>query len=135
MNQSHITRIWLLSLFIVGTIALSLYVTSSSASAQADQAEDQANNNSGSEQSAEAKTAYKPAYPTARADSMNSLTVETDKHLYKPGENVSIEGSILTSVLADLGDVNFVVLEVTDNNGRIIAENESDFDSDGMFEM
>jgi MG2 domain-containing protein len=80
-------------------------------------------------------TTYKPAYPTARADSMNSLTFETDKHLYKPGEHVSIEGSILTSVLADLGDVSFVVLEVTDNKGHIVAEDESDFDSDGMFEM
>jgi MG2 domain-containing protein len=135
VNQSHIAKIWLISLFIIGTIALSLYATSSSASAQADQAAEQANNNSGSEQSAEAMTTYKPAYPTARADSMNSLTFETDKHLYKPGEHVSIEGSILTSVLADLGDVSFVVLEVTDNKGHIVAEDESDFDSDGMFEM
>jgi MG2 domain-containing protein len=135
MDRSSITKVWLLSLLLVGTIGFSVYATGSSASAQADQAADQANNNTGSEQSGEAKATYKPTYPTIRADSRNSLTVQTDKHLYKPGEVVTVEGSVLTSVLGDLGDIDLISIKVTDNNGVVIEEDEADIESDGMFDM
>jgi len=135
MNHPQMAKVWLITSIVLGTLVFSVYVTSTSALAQADQAAGQAGDNAGSEKSDEAKTMYKPAYPTVKADSRNSLTLHTDKHLYKPGEDVTVEGSIQTSVLADLGDIELVTIKVTDNNGAVIEEDEADVDSDGMFEM
>jgi hypothetical protein len=131
MNRTRVAEVWLIVLTLFGTIAFTLYTTSSTASAQSEQAK----NSTGSEKSDEAKTAYKPAYPTIRADSRNSLTIQTDKHLYKPGEDVNIEGSIMTSLLADLGDLDVISIKVTDNNGVVIEDDEADVDSDGIFEV
>lgn len=133
MNRPTTAKVWLMSLIVLGTMALSIYASSSAALAQADQA-DQANGN-GSEKSEEAMTTYKPSYPTVKADTRNSLTIQTDKHLYKPGEDVTVEGSILTSVLADLGGIDLVKIEVTDNKGANVAEDDAEVDSDGMFDM
>lgn len=127
-------RVWLIALTMLGTLGLSVYVASSTAVAQPGQAADQAKNNSGTEKSEEAKTTYKPTYPTARADSRTSLEVHTDKHLYKPGEDVKIEGSILPSVLTSLGDISLISIKVTDNKGVVIADDDAQADSDGMFD-
>lgn len=135
MNHHSMAKVWLITSMVLGTLVFSIYATSTSALAQADQAADQAGNNTGSGKAEDAKTMYKPAYPTAKADSRNTLTLHTDKHLYKPGEDVTVEGSILTTVLADLGDIDIVSIKVTDNNGTVIEQDDADIDSDGMFDL
>lgn len=133
MNPARTANVWLISLMVLGTMALPVYM-SSTASAQADQAQEQAGTVSGSEKSEEARTAYKTTYPTVRADSKNSLIVQTDKHLYKPGEDVTVQGEIMSSVLADLGDIGVISIQVTDNKGTMVSDAEAEIDSDGMFD-
>jgi uncharacterized protein YdeI (BOF family) len=81
----------------------------------------------------QAKTTYKPEYPQAKADSRNSFIVHTDKHLYKPGEEVMIQGSILSTLIDEIGDVTTVKLNVTDNKGNATAEEDAQVDSEGQF--
>ncbi len=79
---------------------------------------------------------YKPAYPSAMADSRNSLTIQSDKHLYKPGEDVTLQGSVLASLLTDLGgDIDVVSIQVTDNKGTVVTEDDADIDTEGAYSM
>lgn len=89
-----------------------------------------------SEQASEAKTMYKPEYPKATADSRTSLVLQTDKRLYKPGEEVTIQGSIWSNLLTQLGeDVNAITIEVGDNRGNVVADEEVEIDNDGEYSM
>jgi uncharacterized protein YdeI (BOF family) len=86
------------------------------------------------EKADQAKTMYKPEYPQAKADSRNSFTVQTNKHLYKPGEEVSVEGSIWSSLLTQLGDsADMVTIQVTDNKGTGVADEEAEINDNGEY--
>lgn len=79
---------------------------------------------------------YKTSYPKERADDRRPFTMHSENHLYKPGEDVTIEGSIWTSLVEQIGDgeISSVTLNVTDNKGNMTAEQEEvDVDGDGMF--
>jgi plastocyanin len=96
--------------------------------------QDGSNNNTGAQTSAEAKTMYKPAYPKMTADSRNSFTVHSEKHLYKPGEEVKVEGSIWSGLLAQIGGgVELVTVQVTDNKGSIISNQNVLLSSQGEY--
>jgi hypothetical protein len=78
---------------------------------------------------------YKPSYPRENADERRPFTIHTEKHLYKPGEEVNIEGSIWSSLIDDIGsDVTVVTLNVTDNKGNMtVSEDEIEVGADGAF--
>ena len=87
-----------------------------------------------SEKADGAKTMYKPEYPQAKADSRNSFTVQTSKHLYKPGEEVTVEGSVLSSLLTQLGEsANMTTIQVKDNKGTSVADEEAKIDGNGEY--
>lgn len=98
-------------------------------------------NNIGSIQtSAEAKAQlYKPAYPKVAADSKSSLTVQSEKHLYKPGEEVKVEGSVWSNLLAQIngggsaGEEGLVTVQVTDNKGAVVASQDVPISSQGGY--
>ena len=93
----------------------------------------QASTNTGAQTSAEAKTMYKPTYPTIKADSRNSFTVQSENHLYKPGEEVTVKGSIWTNLLAEFGDAKVVTIEVTDNKRTVVATQDADINNQGDY--
>ena len=129
--------------FMVGTVK----VVSAAGSAQqqtGNQGEGQANagsasqegssnSNTGAQTSAEAKTMYKPAYPKLMADSRSSFTVHSENHLYKPGEPVQIEGSVWSSLLAQIGNTELVTVQVTDNKGTVVANQNAQVNSQGEY--
>ncbi len=133
MNHRVMLKTCAITLVFVGMMCMAVYGTSKAAMAQASQASGQANN-TGTQRSEEAKTTYKPEYPGVQSDSRNTLTIQTDKHLYKPGEVVTVKGSILASVLADLGSLDVVKIKVTDNNGTTVSGDDAALDSAGLFE-
>lgn len=95
----------------------------------------QASTNTGAQTSADAKTMYKPAYPMAKANSTAVFLVQTDKHLYKPGEDVTVQGSIWADLLAQIGDTGVVMVEVADNNGTIITTQNADINAQGEYTL
>ena len=76
---------------------------------------------------------YKSSYEKMSADSQNSFTVETNKHLYKPGDNVKIEGSIWSGLIAELGGANMISLQVLDNNGTIVNDEKVQINDNGQY--
>jgi hypothetical protein len=76
---------------------------------------------------------YKSSYEKMSADSENSFTVETDKHLYKLGDNVKIEGSIWSGLITDLGGANLISIQVLDNNGTIVNDGKVQVNGDGQY--
>ncbi|MBI3639430.1 MAG: hypothetical protein HY223_03855 [Thaumarchaeota archaeon] len=76
---------------------------------------------------------YKSSYEKMSADSKNSFTVETDKHLYKSGDDVKIEGSIWSGLITELGGANLVSIQVLDNNGTIVNDGKSQINGDGQY--
>ena len=78
---------------------------------------------------------YRASYPRESADERRPFTIHTEKHLYKPGEEVNIEGFIWSSLVDDIGsDVTTVTLNVTDNKGNMtVSEEEIQVDEDGAF--
>jgi uncharacterized protein YfaS (alpha-2-macroglobulin family) len=134
MNPKVLSRTAITAIVFLGVMSMSVYGLSKFAVAQqGGQANDENNNGVGSERSEEAKTMYKPEYPTIGADSGNSLTLQTDKHLYKPGEDLTVRGSIVADVVANLGDIDTVKITVMDNRGSVIADDDAELGSDGLF--
>ena len=79
-------------------------------------------------------SSYKPAYPGERADERRPFTLHSENHLYKPGEDVTVEGSIWTSLINQIGgDVSTVTLNVTDNKGNVTAQEDAELDDNGEF--
>jgi 3D (Asp-Asp-Asp) domain-containing protein len=74
---------------------------------------------------ANASASYKPTYPGERADSKRPFTVHAENHLYKPGDEVHVEGSIWSSLIDDIGgNALSVKLNVTDNKGNMTAQKD-----------
>lgn len=67
-------------------------------------------------------------------DFSDSLKVNPDKHHYRPGENVTIAGSVWTRLLSDLDDsANLVAIEVKDNKRVIVASVEARLSDSGEY--
>src|SRR5713226_7118321 len=84
------------------------------------QAESHGNYQTSSEMQTQSHENYKMSYEKMNADEKNSFTIEAEHHIYKPGEQVSIEGSIWSSLMATVGGINSVSIQVTDNNGNMV---------------
>jgi len=76
---------------------------------------------------------YKSSYEKMSADSENSFAVETDKHLYKPGDGVKIEGSIWSGLITELGGANLISIQVLDNNDTIVNDGKVQVNGDGQY--
>jgi hypothetical protein len=77
---------------------------------------------------------YKPSYPSERADERRPFTVHSETHLYKPGEEVKVDGTVSSSLIDEIGaDVSTVTLNITDNKGNVTAEEDAEIDDNGEF--
>jgi uncharacterized protein YfaS (alpha-2-macroglobulin family) len=76
---------------------------------------------------------YKSSYTTMSADSENSFTVETNKHLYKPSDDVKIEGSIWSGLITELGGANLVTVQVLDDKGNVVNDGKAQINGDGQY--
>jgi uncharacterized protein YfaS (alpha-2-macroglobulin family) len=93
----------------------------------------QANMQSQTNTQAEYNGHYKSSYATMSANSENSFTVDTDKHLYKPGESVKIQGSIWSGLITELGGANLVTVQVLDDKGNVVSNENAQVNGDGQY--
>ena len=87
---------------------------------------------------AESHEHLKIAYEKLSADSDNTFTVQTERHLYKPGDGVKIEGTIWSGLIAAVGGINTVSIQVAGNNGNIVyngIEHVSNGEYSATFEL
>src|SRR5437879_666824 len=106
---------------------------SSSGTSEKFQAESHENYQASSEMQTQSHGNYKMSYEKMNADAKNSFTVETEHHIYKPGGQVSIEGSIWSSLIATVGGISSVSIQVTDNGGNVVYTGKGQVTSDGDY--
>jgi hypothetical protein len=78
-------------------------------------------------------TSYHSSYSQTTADSKDSLTVQTDHHLYKPGEKVTVNGDVSSQLLASLQGTSLILVQVQDNNGNVVNNGTTQLDSNGGY--
>ncbi len=77
---------------------------------------------------------FKSSYSKMAVDSGNSFTVTTEKHLYKPGDDIKIEGSIWSGLITELGGVNQVTVQVSDDKDNVLNNTKTQVNSDGQYD-
>lgn len=76
---------------------------------------------------------YSMSYEKRSANSDDTVTIQTDRHLYKPGDQVSIEGSFWSGLISTVGGISTVSVQVTDNNGTVVYTGQSQVNADGDY--
>lgn len=84
------------------------------------------------EGSAQSQVTYKTAYPKASADSESSVTVQSEHHLYRPGDTVMITGSV-SSEMREETQSDDVTVRLMDAEGMVVAEQQAQVDSSGEY--
>lgn len=96
------------------------------------QSESHENSNAPSNES-ESHGHYKNSYEKFSANSDNEFTVQSQRHLYKPGDNVIVQGSIWSNLMTTLGNVSTVSIQVMDNGGSVVYDGKGQVDSAGEY--
>ncbi len=76
---------------------------------------------------------YKNNYEKISANSDDEFTVQSQKHLYKPGDNVTIQGSIWSDLMTSVGNINTVSIQVKDNDGNVVYDGKVQVDANGDY--
>ena len=93
---------------------------------------------------------YQPSHKKVNPDSNDFVTVQTEREIYKPNEQVKIYGSIWDGVFQEVGGAKYlatvpisgiggntmtelVIVEVKDNNGTVISNKETQVNSNGDY--
>ena len=112
----------------------------------------QGTGNSGTTTSLVGVTSYMSSHKKIIADSNEFVTVQTDNHIYRPGQQVKISGTIWGGMLQYLGGAKFLLtvqvsgeagnsmaelvrVQVTDTTGNIILDQPVQVDGNGEYSI
>ena len=84
----------------------------------------------GSSASTEVTTMYSSSYPQANSD--GSFGVQSQYHVYKPGDTVRIEGTV-SQEMREETDADSVMVKVTGARGQVVADQQATVGSDGKY--
>lgn len=82
--------------------------------------------------SAQSQISYKTAYPKVSADSSSSMTVQSEHHLYKPGDTVKITGSV-SSEMRQESESDTVEVRIADAQGMLVASEQAQVNTNGEY--
>ncbi|MEO9277107.1 MAG: MG2 domain-containing protein [Nitrososphaera sp.] len=82
---------------------------------------------------AESHGHYAMSYEKMSASSDDTITIQTERHLYKPGDQVTIEGSFWSNLVSTVGGINTVSVQVTDNNGTVVYTGKGQVNAEGDY--
>lgn len=77
-------------------------------------------------------SAVTTAYATSYADASSDFGVQSQYHIYKPGDAVTIQGS-MSSDMKEKTDPQDVSVKVTDAQGQVVADQKATVDSSGQY--
>ncbi|MEW6603210.1 MAG: MG2 domain-containing protein [Thermoproteota archaeon] len=80
--------------------------------------------------STEVQTVYRSSYPEASTNS--SITVQSEYHIYKPGDTVRIQGQ-MSSEAREETDSDSVMVRIMDARGMIVANQNATVNSNGEY--
>ena len=72
-------------------------------------------------------------YMMPAVSASNSFSLQTNQHLYKPGDMINVQGSIWTDILTSLSGSDTVTVKLLDKQRNVISETESQIASDGKY--
>lgn len=75
----------------------------------------------------------KSSYQKMAMDSKNSFVINSEQHLYNPGDEVQLEGSIWSSLVSQIGGVNSVKIQVVNNKGAIVYDDDIKVSDNGTY--
>lgn len=81
-------------------------------------------------QNAELQTSYSLDVP----DVTKPITIKVDQHVYQPGEQVVVEGSVWSEIIDNVDALGVVKMELKNDEGDVVERNDANVDSDGNFE-
>lgn len=82
--------------------------------------------------SSEVTTSYRSSYPKASVDSESSFAVQSQYHIYKPGDSIRVEGS-MSSEMKEETQADSVMVNITDAQGQVVANEQASVNSNGEF--
>ena len=103
------------------------------ASVTAGSSDDSHENSHAASNESESHAHYNDKYDKMSASSDDEFTVQSERHLYKPGDNVTIDGSLWSSLISSLGNVSTVSIQVADNDGNIVYSGNGTIDANGDY--
>ncbi len=71
-------------------------------------------------------------YPMPAVSAKSSVGLQTNQHLYKPGDSVSIQGSLWTELLSGSNN-NIVTIKVFDKTKNVIYDVDTQITADGTY--
>lgn len=72
-------------------------------------------------------------YSLPSVSASNSFVLQTNQHLYKPGDTVMIEGSLWSELLTSLSGDDTVTVKVFDRTRSVIHETDAEITADGNY--
>lgn len=82
---------------------------------------------------AQSETEYKSSYAIPAAEASAPLTVQIDHHLYNPGDEVTLRGSVWMEIVNRVDNLDLVKIEVKDSKGNIVVREDASVESDGNY--
>jgi hypothetical protein len=82
--------------------------------------------------SAQSQISYRTSYPQINADSNSSVRVQSEHHLYKPGDTVKITGSV-SGEMRDKAKSDTVTVKLADAKGSVVTNQQAKVDSKGEY--
>lgn len=82
---------------------------------------------------AQTETEYKSSYAIPAAEASTPLTVQLEHHLYNPGDEVTLRGSVWMEIVNRVDNLDLVKIEVKDSKGNIVVREDASVESDGNY--
>lgn len=76
---------------------------------------------------------FNTSYELAAADITSPVTLGVENHLYYPGEEVRVDGSVWTELVSQIDTLELVNIEAKDSQGNIIARETATVENDGKY--
>lgn len=73
-------------------------------------------------------TVYGKSYTETNADITRPVTIDAENHLYYPGEQVVISGSVWDEIIESVQALNVIKTEIKDGRGNVVAMSDADLD-------
>ena len=74
------------------------------------------------------ETNYNSTYKLDVADVTRPVAVDSEHHLYHPGETVEVRGSVWSEVIDRVESLNVIKVEIKDGGGDVVAMSDANLD-------
>lgn len=82
----------------------------------------------------EENTSISTSYPKISASSESQVVIQSKQMLYQPGDTVTVEGSLWSALMSQLGQSGVVKIQVLDSEGNVVNEKTVKVSDEGSYD-